>query len=113
MHRRASHHLRMWLPTLPLSFRFSDHPLTFFHGLLNIADEVKGHFRKVIELTIHDCIEVTNSVFYVNEHTFQACKRFSNMEWLGKEALHPSCAMYHKLILVRKLIHTEDGNNVL
>ena len=79
---------------------------------LHVTLEQEGALRDVIVLTVDQGVEVGDSSLEVNEFTLKTSEHLSDSERLGHEALHLTGAGDSQLVLLRQLIHTQDGNNV-
>ena len=67
----------------------------------------------LFEMCIRDSLEAADG--FRNRHilALEARELLRNVEWLRQEVLYLAGAGNGQLILVGKLIHAEDGNNIL
>src|SRR5690606_15795353 len=87
--------------------------LSFGNRVFNGSYQVEGRLRKMVQLTVHDHIEAFDGIFDVHQYSFKTGKLLCYVERLGKESLNPSGPTYDQFILLRKLFHTQNGNDIL
>merc|ERR1719326_322415 len=86
---------------------------SLFLDVLHVSDHVEGVLWEIVELARKQLSEVRDARVQVHELTSGASEDLRDEERLGEEALHLAGARDGKLILLGKLVHTKDGNNVL
>ena len=87
--------------------------LALLDGLLDGADHVEGRFRQMVVFALAQALEAADGVGEVDEHARRAGEHFGDMERLRQEALDLARARHGQLVLFRKLVHAEDGDDVL
>ena len=92
---------------------FSLHLLGLSYCLVKRSDIAECFFGHLIAFAAQNRLKAGNRVFQLHVTTLQACKLLSNEERLGKEALNLPCALHSQLVLIRKLIHTQNVDDVL
>src|SRR5947199_9562480 len=97
--------------SFPLLFR--GHARGLLAGLLNGADHVEGLFGEVVVLAVNDLLEAADGVGGLDELAFEAGKLLGDEEGLREEALNLARARDDQLVLFRKLVEAEDGDDVL
>src|SRR5205085_4458891 len=92
---------------------FRRHALGLLAGLLDGADHVEGLFGEVVVLAVDDLLEAADGVGGLDELAFEAGKLLGDEEGLREEALNLARARDDQLVLFRKLVEAEDGDDVL
>jgi peptide chain release factor 1 len=87
--------------------------LSLGDNLLNTTDHVESGLGKVIVLALKDLLERADGVLQRNETTLDTSEDLSNSEGLGKESLNLTGTLDSKLVSLRQLIHTQNGNDIL
>ena len=64
-------------------------------------------------LAFDDLLEATDGLLDRHIAALETCKLLGYAEGLGHEALYLTSTGYDELILVRELVHTQDGDDVL
>ena len=64
-------------------------------------------------LTFENLLEALNRIRQWNVFARKSCKLLCYMEWLLHELLYLSCSGNNDLILLGKLIHTKDCDDIL
>src|SRR5690606_13644011 len=82
-------------------------------GVFDGAHQVECRFGILVDFTVDNHVKAFDSILDVYQYAFEAGKLLGNVEWLRQEALHPARPRYHQLILFRKFVHTQDGDDVL
>ena len=67
----------------------------------------------MIVLAGNDLLEALDGVFQLNVHAWSTGESFGNMERLGEETLDLPCPGDDQFIIFGKLIHTENGDDIL
>mmetsp|Transcript_29205 Transcript_29205/g.63386 ORF Transcript_29205/g.63386 Transcript_29205/m.63386 type:complete len:454 (+) Transcript_29205:182-1543(+) len=81
--------------------------------LIDVTDHVERTLGKIIMLTVDDLLETVDGFFEADELTGGTGEDLSNVEGLGHELLYLTCAGDDELIVLGKLVHTKNGDNVL
>src|SRR6187402_1083803 len=87
--------------------------LALLDRLFDGADHVEGGFRQMIILAFAEAAETLDGVREVDELAGRAGEDFGNVERLRQEALDLAGAGHRQLVLFRKLVHAENGDDVL
>src|SRR5262245_18739629 len=82
-------------------------------GLLDGADHVKCRFRQVVIIAVAKSLEALDRVGELDERAGPAGEHFGDMERLRQEALDLARAGNGDLVLLRQLVHAENGDDVL
>src|SRR3712207_5067174 len=82
-------------------------------GLFDGADEVEGAFGEVVVLAVHDLLEAADGVGDGDVLALEAGELLGDVEGLREEALNLARARDDQLVLLRKLVEAEDGDDVL
>src|SRR3989344_2337217 len=85
-------------------------PLGYF---INASFHIKCGFGFVIVLACENLGKASDCIFNFYKFARDACKYFRDKERLGQEALDFAGAIYGKLVLVRKLLHAENVDDIL
>jgi peptide chain release factor 1 len=81
--------------------------------LLDVTNHVEGLLREVVILTIADTLEAINSLLKRAELTEHTSEDLSDLEGLRHETLDLTSALDNNDIIITKLIHTKNGNDIL
>ncbi|KAH7467054.1 uncharacterized protein KRP23_11379 [Phytophthora ramorum] len=81
--------------------------------LLDAADHVEGSLREVVVVAGDDVLERRDRVQERHELAGLAREHLSHVERLRHELLHLTGASHGELVVLRELIHTQNGDNVL
>ena len=101
------------LVSKPGQLATSSHFLGLLLNLINAAHIHEGAFREVIPLAFAKLLEAANGFFDRSDLTSLACEGLSHDEGLTQETLNTPCASNNLFVFLRKLVHTQDGDNVL
>src|SRR3977135_942446 len=93
--------------------RFGRELLTLFDRLFDGADHVEGRFRQMIVLAFADRAEALDGIGEVDELARRSREDFGNKERLRQETLDLAGAGDRDLVVFRKLVHAENGDDVL
>ena len=66
-----------------------------------------------VHLTIEDGLEAFDRLLQGHQLARVAGEDLCDLEWLGQETLDLTGAGYRQLVLLRQLIHSQDGDDVL
>ena len=89
------------------------HLFSFFNGLLNGADHVKSLFRDIVVFAIDDFFEAANRVLQFHIGAGSSSEGFGDVKGLGQEALNFARPSDGHAVFFRKLIHTENRDDIL
>src|SRR2546423_2955881 len=106
-----THHSSL-IPCLLFS-RLGGHALGLLARLLDGADHVEGLFGQVVVFAVNDLLEAADGVGDLDEFAFEAGELLRDEEGLREEALNLARARDDQLVLLRKLVEAEDGDDVL
>lgn len=67
----------------------------------------------ITELTSQDALEALDGFLQGHQFTQMASEDFSHLERLGQETLDLASTSHSKFVLLRQLIHTQNGNDIL
>src|SRR5579862_9822203 len=81
--------------------------------LIDRADHVEGLLGEGVELTADDALEAADGVLERHDLAVLAGEHLGDVEGLRQEALHLARAVHGLLVLLRQLVHAEDGDDVL
>src|SRR5204863_2587210 len=81
--------------------------------LLDSADHVEGLLRQFVVLAVEDLREAADRFLDLHELALRTGELRSGVERLGQVALDLPGASDDELVLVRKLVDAEDGDDVL
>lgn len=70
-------------------------------------------FTSVTTLTTKNALEALDGFLQGHQFTQMASEDLSHLEGLGQETLDLASTGHSKLVLLRQLIHTQNGNNIL
>mmetsp|Transcript_41840 Transcript_41840/g.126881 ORF Transcript_41840/g.126881 Transcript_41840/m.126881 type:complete len:271 (+) Transcript_41840:322-1134(+) len=93
--------------------QLNNHASCLLLNLLEVANHVECAFWEVIMLTVDDTLESTNCFFKGDKLALSASEHLSDMERLRHELLHLTRTGNCQFIILRELVHTKDGDNVL
>src|SRR5438067_10590583 len=93
--------------------RLGGHAFGLLARLFDCADHVEGLFGQVVVLAVNDLLEAAYGVGDLDELAFEARELLRDEEGLREEALNLARARDYELVLFRKLVEAEDGDNVL
>src|SRR5947209_6220412 len=96
-----------------LSLSLACHACGLLARLFDCADHVEGLFGEVVVLAVNDLLEAAYGVGDFDELAFESGELRGDEEGLREEALNLSRARDYKLVLFRKLVESEDGDDVL
>lgn len=74
---------------------------------------IKSQIRSVTTLTSKDALEAFDGFLKGHQFTQMASEDLSNLEGLGQETLDLASTGHSKFVLLRQLIHTQNGNDIL
>ena len=83
------------------------------YGLVNSSDKEERRLGKAVVLSVENLAEAAHGFLDRNVLALHTRKLLGNREGLGEEALYFSRAVYDELILLGKLIHTHNSDDVL
>jgi len=104
------------LSVLALSCVFSQaggHLSALLEGFLEGTSHVEGSLGVVVTGTLEELTESVDGVLELHELSGLAREDLGHMERLGEETLNLSGTGNGHLILFGKIVHTENGNNIL
>ena len=87
--------------------------LCFGDDLRNVTDHVEGDFWQVIVFSGHDGVETGNGVLQGHQLAQVTREHLGDLERLRQETLHLTGAGDGQLVLLRQLVHTQDGDDIL
>eukprot|EP00123_Amoebidium_parasiticum_P007880 comp18430_c0_seq1/m.19678 comp18430_c0_seq1/g.19678 ORF comp18430_c0_seq1/g.19678 comp18430_c0_seq1/m.19678 type:complete len:536 (+) comp18430_c0_seq1:33-1640(+) len=93
--------------------RLDGNLLCLLHGLLDAADHVECHLGQVVVLATKHRLEALNGFLQADQATALAGEDLGHGEGLGQELLDLACAGHRELVVLRQLVHTQNGNDVL
>src|SRR5438067_13565277 len=82
-------------------------------GVVNGAHVAEGLFRQVVELAVQDLAERAHRVAQRHIDALEPGKLLGGDKRLAKEFFHLAGAGDQHLVVFRKLVDTQDGDNVL
>src|SRR5262249_13105562 len=88
------------------------HLLCLFLGLLDRADVHEGAFGQLVPLAVADLLEAADSLGELGVLAGFVGKRFGDEEGLREEALNPARAVHDELVVLRKLVDAQDGDDI-
>src|SRR5271165_668669 len=88
-------------------------PLRLFDRLLDRSDHVEGRLRQVVVLAFDDAFEALDRVRDLDLNAGRAGENGRDVERLRQEALDLAGARDDLLVLLGKLVHAENGDDVL
>lgn len=86
--------------------------ICLFDNILDRTAVEESALGQIIMLAVDDLGETADCFRYGDVYALEAVEILGNMEGLGEEILYLPCTLYKQLILVRKLIHTHDCDNI-
>src|SRR6266851_4088477 len=89
------------------------HSLCVFHRLVDTAHHIKRGLWKLVVLTLCDLLESPNRIRKLDVTSLLASEDLGHEERLREKALNLPCPGDGELVLLGKLIHSQDRNNVL
>lgn len=75
----------------------------------NKKEKKKGQFK----LTTKDALEALDGFLEGHQLAQVASEDLGHLEWLRQETLDLTGTSHSEFILLRQLIHTQDGNDIL
>src|SRR3954467_11268325 len=93
--------------------RFRREALGLLDRFLDAADHVEGRLGEMVVLAVDHRLERADGVLDLDELARDAGEHLGDVEGLGEEALDLAGAADGQLILFRKLVHAENGDDVL
>ena len=87
--------------------------ISFYHSFSNGSHLREGLFWEVVIFTCQNLLESFDGLLHRYQLPHMICEKPSNSEWLTQETLYFLCMGHSQLVLLRKFIHTQDGNDVL
>ena len=87
--------------------------LSLGNGIVNGSDIEECLFGKIVHFAIKNHVESAYYLLDGNHHSRYAGKLFGYGEGLAEETLYASCTVYNQTVIVRKFVHTENGNDIL
>jgi hypothetical protein len=82
-------------------------------SLLDTADHVESGLRESIVLTVKNLLEGSDSVLKRDKSSLNTGENLGDGEGLRQESLDLSSSLDGQLVLLGKLIHTKNGNDIL
>mmetsp|Transcript_48813 Transcript_48813/g.76186 ORF Transcript_48813/g.76186 Transcript_48813/m.76186 type:complete len:282 (+) Transcript_48813:149-994(+) len=82
-------------------------------NLVDVANHVESSLREVIIITSNKTLECGDGLLKGHELSRGASEHLSNVERLRHELLDLTGAGNGELVVLRQLIHTKDGNDIL
>ena len=85
-------------------------------GEKHLLDRSRFYFRllrQIVHLAVNDCGEAAHRVLDVDVHAGVARELLGNMEGLRKELLQLARTVHGEALLLRELVHTKNGDDVL
>src|SRR5215831_430114 len=77
------------------------------------SGHVEMDLGDVVVLALEDLLKAANRVLERNGAPWAACERLADVEGLREELLDLTRARHRQLVVVGKLVHAEDGDDVL
>src|SRR5262245_23684303 len=99
--------------TLRASGGLRGEPPDLLDRRLDGADHVEGRLRQVVVLAVAQALEALDRIGEFDEHAGRSCEHFGDVERLRQEALDLARARHRQLVLFGKLVHAQDGDDVL
>src|SRR2546425_10605188 len=93
--------------------RHRRHLLGVGDGLLDRSAQVERLFGQLVELTLDQSLEPLDGVLELHVLARPTGERLAHEEGLRKELLDPARSRHGHLVLLRELVHAEDGDDVL
>src|SRR5438270_5351632 len=82
-------------------------------GLVDGSDHVEGLLGQVVVLAFENLLESAHRLLHRNGFALPAGEALRNVEGLGEKALHLARPADRQLVVLRQLLHAEDGDDVL
>jgi hypothetical protein len=96
------------------SFRgLGSQPLALLKGIIKHALHVEGGFGVVVALAFEECCEPVDGVLEGHEFALPAGEDLAHEERLGEELLDLAGPGHSDFVLLRELVHAQNGNNIL
>ena len=83
------------------------------HSVLDRSDHVERRLRKLVVLAVDDLAEAADRVLELHVLARRAGELLGHEVRLREEALDTACAGDDDLVLVRELVHAEDGDELI
>src|SRR5437016_1375282 len=80
---------------------------------IDAPSHVEVILTDMVNLPLENLLEATNGFLERNISTFASGEDLRNGKWLREESLHLASASNYQLVFIRKLIDTQDRNDVL
>ena len=87
--------------------------LRLFNCFVDSSDKEEGGLGKIVVHSRNDLLEASDRFLQGNVLALHARELLRNVERLGKETLDLSCTAYGELVLVGKLVHAHDSDDIL
>jgi len=82
-------------------------------GLVDVSDHEEGSLRKVVVLSVQNLLEGADGIGQLDKLARETSENLGGDEGLGKELLDLAGTLDGDLVLLGKLVHTQDGNDIL
>merc|ERR1712000_736521 len=82
-------------------------------GRGEVTDHVEGTFGKAVALTVKDGLEGVDGLLEVDQSTLNTSENLGDSEGLAQETLDLTGTLDGKLVSLRQLVHTKNGNDIL
>src|SRR5260370_33399618 len=89
------------------------HLFALLPGLVDRADHVEGLLRQVVVLAVQDLLETADRLVDRNRLALASREPLGDVEWLRQEALDLARPRHGLLVVLRQLLHAQDGDDVL
>ena len=98
---------------LPKTLSLDNHSGGLGLDLIDVTNHVKGTLGELIMLTVDDLLETLDGVLETDELTGGTGEDLSDVEGLRHELLDLTRSGDDELIILRKLVHTQNRNYIL
>ncbi|GMR43041.1 hypothetical protein PMAYCL1PPCAC_13236 [Pristionchus mayeri] len=87
--------------------------LSLLEDVINTSLHVEGNLGKMIEFSLEDHLESLDSILQTDELSCVTSEDLSHLEGLGQELLDLTGAGHSQLVVLRQLVHSKNGDDVL
>mmetsp|Transcript_20622 Transcript_20622/g.35423 ORF Transcript_20622/g.35423 Transcript_20622/m.35423 type:complete len:548 (+) Transcript_20622:132-1775(+) len=105
--------LELLFPKSTLQASLDSHGGSLRLNLLDVTHHVEGTLWKIVIASADNLLESLDGILKAHELSSGTSENLSNMEWLTHELLNLTGPAHNKLIILRQLIHTKNGNDIL
>mmetsp|Transcript_613 Transcript_613/g.1598 ORF Transcript_613/g.1598 Transcript_613/m.1598 type:complete len:203 (-) Transcript_613:914-1522(-) len=112
-HQMRIRYGRIMTSRLSRIFHLSSELARVLDGLVDGADHVERLFGQVVVFALDEAVEAGNGVLEVDEATLVAGEHLRDVERLREEALNLARARNGELVVFGKLVHAQNGDDVL